>query len=209
MFSRVIHFMAAWLIQRFCDDLERLALQQGNSGHRRAVAIAHARCDHAHGARACIAPDRVFRRLSQGTLRRTHGGALRLRGSEIVATSNCFSFGDPASRVVHDHLGELIAFHRVDRQLELSVSELELTRYGRTAAFARRQALFERCSDALKCSCQRRLIFLALLVLSTSQTCRRHHTYESGSQQCSASAPHSSLLSASPVVVTSASAFCG
>src|SRR5712692_6687690 len=68
------------------------------------------------------------RRRIEGALRLGHRLALSLRRREIVAAGDRLGLRHLARLVVHDDLGELVALHRVDGQLELSVLHFILSR---------------------------------------------------------------------------------
>src|SRR5207245_6899763 len=61
-------------------------------------------------------------------LRLGHGGALRCRGLKIVGIRDLLGLGDRAALGIGDDLHEVVALHRIDRELQLSVLDLEFRR---------------------------------------------------------------------------------
>src|SRR2546425_8159508 len=62
----------------------------------------------------------------EGPLRFGHRLALSLRRREVVAAGDRLRLRDLPGLVIDDHFGELVTFHRVDRELQLAVLDLVL-----------------------------------------------------------------------------------
>src|SRR5213083_1397881 len=119
----------------------------------------------AHARRGRLGGGRVERALGLG-----HRLALRLRRREVCVMRDRLRLGDLPGLVIDDHLGELVALHRVDRELQLVVLDFVLRGDRRAFFRTRLQALLERRLDAL----QRLGQFRALLVVVRLRPTYRH-----------------------------------
>src|SRR5215471_11047201 len=99
------------------------AFQEGDLGHR--VVVLHRRHD-GHGAESRVGLHGLGGRRGERALGLRHHLALGPRVLEVVVLGDRLGLGDLPGLVVDDHLGELLAPHRVHRELQLAVLDLVL-----------------------------------------------------------------------------------
>src|SRR5215471_20652589 len=112
-------------IQLLGDLLRGRPLQQGD--FRDGVVIPEIR-KNGDRAKAGIALDRRVGGGDERGCRLCHHGLLVGRVAEVVVTSNFFGFDNCTGFGICDHLDKLVAFARVNRNLQLAVIDLELSR---------------------------------------------------------------------------------
>ena len=92
-----------------------------------------------------------------------HCFTLSLGVCEIVALSDRLRLRNLPGLVVHDHLGELVALHGVDGELELAVLHFVLRGDRLTFLCAGRQPTLERDLRVIQCLRQLRMLLVRLL----------------------------------------------
>src|SRR5262249_16634011 len=82
--------------------------------------------------------------LTKRALGLAHRLGLLAGGGEVVTSGDRLALGDLSALVIDDDLRELVCLHRVHRELELAVLELELSRDRTTFLLRRLQAAGQR-----------------------------------------------------------------